>query len=435
VIGAPGYGGPFLRYWKFERLEIKNGSDQGGSWGAGFWGEGGPFWFRYCYIHDNIRRKTTEPGVESPAGLKGHVWNECIVEYCLFKNNFVDTPQFPGMHIAVYSDYAHRETPIYGFSDTTGAGHRNVFRYNLFVGGSCGFKYKGSQVYTGNNPAQGRGWDDTYKTYGDQFHHNIFQDISQFGIGAHQDFIQVYKNIFDNCTMPLLVQYQPGIPVYKAVVFNNTMINCEDPIVRYGNDYVSRELGVAGSSNEYFGWDINNVFSRTRGVPLTLFRYANCSIDATKYCFENNYIQAPAATFAYIYSLGTLSLSQFATQTFTAPVRRLFDQPESLTDPLFESAMGPQRYVTRATHTLGGGVTIATGGRNSAHPYLEDLSFPAYVGATNPDDHAWVAGVLGLGDVSNLVAGASGDPLWVERAVSLPPVGRYPAQPGRLRLR
>jgi hypothetical protein len=63
---------------------------------------------------------------------------------------------------------------------------------------------------------------------------------------------------------------------------------------------------------------------------------------------------------------------------------------------------------------LSGSTTIANGGIGGPHPYLGGVVMPSYVGATNPNDNAWVDGVLGLADLSNLINGGPGDPRWVE---------------------
>lgn len=41
---------------------------------------------------------------------------------------------------------------------------------------------------------------------------------------------------------------------------------------------------------------------------------------------------------------------------------------------------------------------------------------PAYIGATNPNDNDWVAGVLNFATISNLQNAGSGDPDWIEGA-------------------
>jgi hypothetical protein len=69
---------------------------------------------------------------------------------------------------------------------------------------------------------------------------------------------------------------------------------------------------------------------------------------------------------------------------------------ERASDPLFKPSLP---YRTRGEHVLEGAATIANGGRGGAHPYLPGVSIPAYVGATDPANDAWVQEVL---DLANL---------------------------------
>src|SRR6056297_1037351 len=153
VIGNSGMYGDTLKYWKFERLEIKNGRSSNGERAAGFWGEIGPFWFKHCYIHDNYA--TTNIGYYNNAGVKGHCWQDSIVEYCWFeRNGALNTTNHNEGHIVVYSDYDYRDICENGFNPSNNSGHhnmRNEYRYNYFDGSDgvpVAIKHKAKQFFT-----------------------------------------------------------------------------------------------------------------------------------------------------------------------------------------------------------------------------------------------------------------------------------------------
>lgn len=86
-------------------------------------------------------------------------------------------------------------------------------------------------------------------------------------------------------------------------------------------------------------------------------------------------------------------------------------------DNLMSGTSGSSRYITREEHAVSGSATISNGGIGSGHPYLDDVTIPSYIGATNPDDNDWVEGVLNLADVS-ILQNALGDPDWIEGATT-----------------
>ena len=421
VIGYPAYGGGDLRYWKFERLEIRNGRSVDGQAAAGFWGNGGPFWFRFCYIHDNTKSDLSSSGTETPSGLKGSSWSDSIIEYCVFRAN--GSPAFPGFHISIYSDYEWGSIATNGYTPTSASGKRNAIRYNLFLEGTNGFKYKGAQIFSGRNPNDGHGLSDEYSTYGDNIHHNIFKDLAEYGVMPAQDFAQVHHNIFDNCTTAIEVQEITKLPIYKAVTYNNTIIGATDGVVRHGCDSLSVNYGI-DEQREYHGYDYNNIIDAPSNLAYYLFPYNNgnkYAFDFTNTHFQNNYVyRAAKPVIANINSSSPLTAEQFRSQTITAPVTVLYHQPYDPLNPLFQGTTGAPKYITLTSHTVGNGATIANAGAGMAHPYLPTVAIPSYLGAANPSDHAWVSGLLameafdGNGIPAGLLNAPADDPTWIE---------------------
>ena len=98
---------------------------------------------------------------------------------------------------------------------------------------------------------------------------------------------------------------------------------------------------------------------------------------------------------------------------------------------LYLGSSWPDKYVTNGSFVISGSTNIANGGIGVPHPYLSGVRLPTYVGAANPNDHAWVAGVFNLGVLDsngvpiNLRDAPAGDPAWIEGSVP----HKIPSQP------
>ncbi|OFX29427.1 MAG: hypothetical protein A2W92_13370 [Bacteroidetes bacterium GWA2_42_15] len=68
-------------------------------------------------------------------------------------------------------------------------------------------------------------------------------------------------------------------------------------------------------------------------------------------------------------------------------------------DNLYKGTTGAARFKTRGSHVINGDTTIANGGIGGAHPYLEGVTLPSYIGATDPNNDSWVDTVLGLANL------------------------------------
>lgn len=164
-----------IKYWKFERLEITGGGMSGSNSASGFTGNGGPFHFRYVYVHDNLADQCNN----NPGGLTGVAWEDSIVEYSFFENNgSLSMETHNCAHLNIFSDYAPNAIAEDGYPlpTTTISNARNEYRFNLFIGSYVAIKYKQDQFFTGRNPTGGNPYVDDFKTYGDsssQYNHRL----------------------------------------------------------------------------------------------------------------------------------------------------------------------------------------------------------------------------------------------------------------------
>lgn len=408
-----------LKYWKFERLEIMNGASANGERSAGFAGNGGPFIFRYCYIHDNLT--TARIGDFNPGGLRGEIWHDSLVEYCYFSRNGALGTEAQGTlkdaaHINIFSDYKPNAIAENGFIDANLHTARNEFRYNLFEKSPVGIKYKQDQFFTGRNPTGGHPYTDDFKEYGDKIHHNIFFNTTEFGTNGRQDFIQIYNNIFyTNAGFSLGIGENDTRSIYKAVTYNNTIIS---PTLRgvWRIHYATYTF----MPGEYYGYDFNNILVNvTDGdswcdIAVDERGTFSGGPDFTFYVGNRNYFYDPGTSIydndgTRIYWIGNqrYTLAAFASQY---PGSVNYWKTNNPADPLFKGNTVPDRFKTFPGHVIEGTTTVANAGVGGSHPFLPGVNLPAYLGATNPngtdsglnwdpvaqnpDDSGWVDFVL-----------------------------------------
>jgi hypothetical protein len=393
-------GAASLKYWKFDHLEIMRGGQSDSSGAAGFAGNSGPFWFTHCYVHDNM---ANTPG-SNPGGLKGAVWDGCDVEYCYFTRN--GDPTYHG-DFTIMSDY-NSATAEDGFTFINEGYHRgrNNYRYNLFDGSRAGISDKNGQFYCGRNPDAGHGYDDTYKSRGDNVHHNIFRHISYIAVFSATDFNQIHNNIFDSCAIPILVGSTDEPIRYANVVYNNTIItSASAPGIRWSHVNYYEQLARFNDPSDYYGYGYNNILDKCQntynGEDLTLAwssSFARADTGVHHFYINRNYFYSPADTATIWYGragqAGTLySIAKYKTIDAAA---LQFSNAYNAGDLLYTGTTGSSRLITRGAHVLNGDTTIANGGRGGAHPYLDDTSIPSYVGATDPSSNTWVDSVYNL---------------------------------------
>jgi hypothetical protein len=422
-----------MKYWKIERLEVTGGCEGRASPGAGIDLDGGPFIIRYCYIHDN----KCNDGNENPGGIRGYMWQDSIIEYNFLKDNGCSSGDIYNCgDITAITDYRDSTTACgSGWSPSQNSGRylgRNEYRYNFFAGGAQSLHIKNDQLFSRRITS----FQEDYDDYGDKFHHNIIVDYSASGILAPQDFIQIYNNIVDGASIPfgvgISIDYEQFTPKYKTCIYNNNVLAGDSsyaPIAVFA--------GLQGWScdgsilRDMKGYIYNNIVYNSRNAggrycyspPNSGINVAHCDTDFNvgNFYVDSNYFYDPYSSISqdlFHFDGIAYTLSEFESSGPTAPPRNGYVQAYDSNNPLYVGTSGADKYKTRANHILEGSTTIANGGIGGAHPYLSGVQIPSYVGAVNPNDNAWVDGVLGLATVSNLQNTPSGDPNWIEGANS-----------------
>ena len=436
VLGKVNSGGPYLSYWKLERIEIKNGASpnqenpKAYNYAAGFYGNGGPFWIRYCYIHDNCTSGSSLPGRNNPGGVTGQNWKDSIIEYCYFKNNgtVIDTTastlrSHNCAHINIFSDYQWVDIAANGYQDNRYSNMRNTYRYNLFEGTvPVSIKQKGHQFFTKRYGQE----NDQYKTYGDNIHHNIILDNTDFAMDLNQDFVQVHHNIIvpnhnsiGETARIMTVSEYGTFSLYKAVVYNNTFIS------KKAETGVYREHSYSYETTNYYGYDFNNILDNIsegwNSSEITVgnhdFFEIGQSPNYENYVSDRNYFYRPGSSNfndpAGIYIMN-LDETRYTESEYEAmlPGVNLFRNDHNPDDELYQSNTGADKFKTIADHVVEDSLTIGDAGINMPHPYLDAITIPGYIGAVNPngtdsclawdadnpdpDDAGWVDYVLNL---------------------------------------
>lgn len=428
--GVPSHDGDDIRYWLIERLEIKNGRKSTGTNAAGFFGNGGPFWLRYLYVHDN-----TVTGTDNAFGVGGNHWQDSIIEYCYFYNNGCTGSGCGAAdnasHIDIYSDYNWNVRAMQGLTlpmtDSTGfAPYRNIVRYNYAVGTTeiKFFKHKAAQYFT----RRVTGWQNTYSAYGDSIHHNVLVGPWRTGILCHQDFCQIYQNIIDRSDTGISLNYEESsyVPLYKPVIYNNTIIGSNTAIQFRGGASI-----YTGQLNNLHGYAYNNIIDANTAAGYGELSMRSNSLTVSDWYINKNYSYRPIGTAIVRYWGANHTASQFEAQTDTASPRKYYSASYNADNLLYQGTSGADKYRIRSQHVVGTS-TAGAGGVGGNHPYLSGVSIPSYLGAANPSDDAWVAGVLSLSNITNLITGGHGDPGWIEGGGGLP--SQYPNPPTGLRI-
>lgn len=431
---SDGSGAYAMQYWKFDRLEITGGRSPANTGACGFNGQMGPFWFRSCYIHDN----DTDNSSNNPGGISGQCWSNCIVEYCYFSNNgsTSSSATHNSAHINIFSDYRTNEIAKDGFYNDRPTNSRNIYRYNIFDGSvPVAIKHKQTQFLSGRNPSGGLGYIDTYKTFGDDIHHNIFLDSTIYAIDARQDFVQIHNNIFDNSKSAIIVSEGDTHPIFKATVYNNTIISQGKHGIGWTNYpyYKSASHGFDQDPNLY-GYGYNNILdgcgSSWDSEDMTAWRpsaYTTANFD--NLLWDRNFFYRPAkgqndtnGTYAVMVGNGNSARMTVEDYQQTHPGVKLWLREYSAENPLYKGSEGADKYRINTGYQLENGITPVNAGTGIPHPYLPGKNIPSYLGAANPNDDQWVNGVLSLRDIKAGVpvnlknAPVQGAPYWIEGA-------------------
>jgi hypothetical protein len=400
-------------YWKFDRLEIT-----GCRWGMIF--DAGPIWIRYCYIHDNVYSGNCDDNV---SGVWINQARQCLIEYSWFKDNDGTTSTANCGNITFDSDYYDDTDPTY--FDPDDATSRNEVRYNLLEGSQSSLTHKNQQRFGTNTRTAAGISSGSYKDWGDKWHHNIVRGYGSNGIKPDQDNAQVYNNIVVEPSNTVggyqAIQFgrEDGLSshtpiLYNPVIYNNTIINSNKALGYFAG-------GDSMTSWHGYGWFYNNVIdqNRTQGewqeYPIVIAADMATGYYATMtdMFIKNNLIHS--TSWAGGFSNDHLLRGRALTYTMTA-AEATFPSVAgnwvNTTASLFKGVSGADAYTTNGTFVIGS-KTIANGGIGGPHPYLAGQTLPTYIGATNPIDNAWVAGVLSLSNVEILKAGSERGPWWI----------------------
>ena len=442
VIGLRAYqnqcpGPGCVKYWRFERLEISGGTN------AGIALSGGPFTVRYCYIHDNY----AGTGGDNPAGIYANVPMDSVIEYNFFDSNGAsDTAGTNCAQIVFLSDYAVSYELISktnvladGAYNENSLIARNIVRYNLFKEttdrSTRAFKHKAGQTIIPH--AVNGTITESRKHFGDKIHHNLV--LGSEMIETNQDLAQIYNNIIPDSHIS--VGYTGDYAPLYSCIYNNYVKR-----LHYSLSYVT-------TSNKYYFWDpagdvafrkdwtynniIDNFVDSDRNRQVGFRDYmcntgdSGCAsyyddstvLNLNDFHFKNNYLYRPdnnndvwnADLVAPGHrDIGLISNWETNYPQISGNYRKASSEG---IDNLMSGTSGSSRYITREEHAVSGSATISNGGIGSGHPYLDDVTIPSYIGATNPDDNDWVEGVLNLADVS-ILQNALGDPDWIEGATT-----------------
>jgi len=408
VISSGNSGCGATNYWRFERLEIKNGGNPGRTWVGGMCLSQGPFIIRYCYIHDN----NATSGANNPSGIRIYNSTDSVIEYNMFKDNGAgDDTSNNSVHLCLFSDYTYNTVADIGYTDGIST-KRNEYKYNLFQGGSVGIKHKGNQLFSSR-----RTFSDTYNTYGDKIHHNIFQENNLTAIRAKQDFVQVYNNIADRCGGGIKIGHERRI--YKAVVYNNTIISCNN---QGGEESVSfhriTRQNFSYENPYYYGYDYNNIVDDGNDLWIGgefAFGYSeNYALpNYSNYRNTKNYFYRGRDN-DVISIAGGGGRSYYTASAYESynPGSVVYSNPYASSNLLYVGTSGANKYKTSSSHVIETGIRVENGGANISHPYLDGVTIPGYISATNPthadsgiswdpnspdpEDAGWVDFVLSL---------------------------------------
>jgi hypothetical protein len=378
-------------YWRFERFEVKNGRGSDGTHAVGIWISGGPFIFRYLFIHDNLK---LDNGENNPSGLRSYRMQNSIVEYCYFKNNG-GQQDHNCANLCIFSDYAWDGDTIHNINHTI---KKNEISYCLFDSAWAGFKHKNTQLLVNYHS----GTDMRYKDYGDKVHHNIFHRHKN-PIMNNQDFAQIYNNISDSGTIESGEVTSSGRDRLNVTCFNNTVI--------HGRIVMPEDYGNMPTIFHPYYWCINNIVDSAdkawdQGlISIGLSSNTTQSIIMTDCKIDRNLIYRPLCPEHYVIGSGTADkhmgfLTTYQLNTFYNKDTNYL----SSTSNLFKGSTFSNRFKTYGSFLLNiKGDSISNRGVGGRHPFLKGIYLPTYIGAVNPNADDWVDPTLNLVKLSDSV--------------------------------
>ncbi len=400
--------GSTASYWTFQKFEVKN--CRSGTISRGIRVGGTGIKFRHLYIHDC--RCTESSCSDNASGIYGNNpgINNSTIEFCYFYNNGASGggSTHNCADIALLGDYENcYDSPTDGL-------HQNEIRYNLFNGTYTGFKHKGPQRLNNLNNVSL-----TNKNYGDDIHHNIFLNATE-PIDLRADFTQLHHNIIDgdNDSTIFTNEYGSGCKMTTYMtIYNNTLIDCAiHESVGYGGSYCGISYPISSYHPYWYGYNniITNYTNKWNRTSITLGRVGTDggTLNISDLGIDRNLIYKPGSSTHINVSKNAGSYSGWKS---VSGFNSLYATSNFLSSAncLFQGTSGANKYRIVESFSLGS-YTVGNGGIGGAHPYLDGVTLPSYIGAVNPNDNTWVEGVLGLDNTEVLRNGSGGDPNWVE---------------------
>jgi hypothetical protein len=408
VIRALGGYGQCPQYWLFESFEVTGGGMENQDSGSGIrlW-TGTNIIFRYLYIHDNYGSTSNNNGgivIQNDSGTA----HDVKIEWCHLKDNACTNGENCA-NIILFSDYVEDPCNV----DIDKALRKNEISYNLIEGSAVGIKYKNGQFLSLDHS----GTHTTYNDYGDKVHHNIIRNQAHHAMIARQDFIQIYNNIFELDTIPtgnasgvsIEQGYSGDREKFYVCFYNNTLIRTRLAFERdFDTDGSSYDLDDYDDYHPHFYCynniieDVNVAYDNHNDLNI-LFTYSSrwleSDIDMNTVNVEDNYFWPRTRTediINLVAPLNDYTANEYESAGYSTTVYA------SETSGLHKTG---SNYKTDGSHVMEGTTTIADGGIGGSHPYLSGVTFPSYVGATDPNDDDWIDDVL---DLVNLSSGAPG---------------------------
>lgn len=430
TIGQLGYrelwdGSPnqyIIEYWIFERLGIT------GATNCGMWLNRGPYEIRYCYIYDNY----AADGGDNPGGIEITLPKDSTIEFNVFSGNGSTSVSNNSTQIKFSCDQAYsvgdcnKATALSdGICDADNITTNNTVRYNYFLIGATdrtqhAFMHKAPQIIQPR--AVSASMVDAYKNYGDKIHHNIV--IGDQDIQVQQDFAQVYQNIIAGGMLE--IGYRISVQAYYVVAYNNYSKSIQ---YGHGTPYETYYFWETNDVLEQRGWAYNNISDdyssgfayRDLSFRANTSSYAAWAAEQThdldQFYFKNNYIYRGDDVAVWDAVNGEVSLAAF--ESAYAGAENNYEKASSEgSDNLMTGESGADLYTPRSAHVVSGSTTIGNGGVGGAHPYLSGVTIPSYIGPVNPDDTAWVAGVMAMDATYFTSAVAGSEPSWIEGSAS-----------------
>jgi len=417
VISAYGGYGDCPMYWLFESFEVTGGGvdNSSNSIGAGITlSTATNITFRYLYIHDNYGGTNNNSGgliIHNDSGA-GH---DIKIEWCHLKDNACTDGGNCG-NILLFSDYVEDPCNV-NINNTL---RKNEISYNLIEGSNIGIKYKNGQFLSLDHS----GTHTTYNDYGDKIHHNIIRNQGAYALVACQDFTQIYNNIFELDTIPS--DGVSGVTIEKGAsgdrekfyvcFYNNTLIRTRLSFYRDddgngdGSSYILSDYGDYHPHFYCYNNIIEDIYSQfdNHNDLNILFNYGSqwseSEIDMNTVNIENNYFW-PRTRTEDIINLAAPLNDYTANEYESAGHSTIVYASE--TSGLHTTGSD---YKTDGSHVMESTTTIADGGIGGSHPYLSGITFPSYVGATDPNDDDWVDDVNDLANLGSGAPGKAGNP-------------------------